>query len=97
MSGRLGRFGLTCAEGALYFLAIKPATDENKPRFTRLPVPPRSLVVALHDHVNALKNIALFVTGKGNDAFQAQDVRPVDLRELVDPGEKQVRIHRPAA
>jgi hypothetical protein len=57
---------------------------------------PVALVVALDDHVHALDHIALIVVRKRDDPLEPQDVRPVELGDLLDPGKELLRIDGPA-
>src|SRR5215831_8759191 len=59
--------------------------------FIRLPWP---LMVAVEDHVHALKREALVVALERQNALAAQNVRPFSLYEILHPGEELVRIER---
>src|SRR6516225_5875920 len=71
------------------------AADEDHAAFAFLARPPRTLVVAIENHVHALEHEALVVVLERQDALAAQNVRPLDLHELLHPGEKLVRVERP--
>src|SRR6516225_7379541 len=71
------------------------AADEDHAAFAFLARPPRTLVVAVENHVHALEHEALVVVLERQDALAAQNVRPLDLHELLHPGEKLVRVERP--
>lgn len=47
--------------------------------------------------MDALNDVTLPVAGKGDDAFEAQDVRAIGLGDLLDPGEETIRVHFTAA
>ncbi|ENN87451.1 hypothetical protein RHSP_28281 [Rhizobium freirei PRF 81] len=54
-------------------------------------------MIAFDDHVYALNDVALRVVLEGDDALEAQDVRALRLRDLLDPGEEAFGIHLAAA
>src|SRR5262252_4184391 len=70
------------------------AADEDDAAFAFLARLPRTLVVAVENHVHALKHEALGVVLERQDALAAQNVRPLDLHELLHPGEKLVGVER---
>src|SRR5262245_61916056 len=71
------------------------AADEDDAAFTLLARLPWALVVAVENHVHALEHEALVVVLERQDALAAQNVRPLDLHELLHPGEKLVGVERP--
>ena len=66
--------------------SLRPMKTRRLSRFSSLA--PGALVRALDDHVHALEHIAVRVAVHGENALQAQDVRALDLRHLLDPGEE---------
>src|SRR5262249_30308195 len=68
------------------------AADEDDAAFARLALLPRSLMIAIEDHVHALEYEAGVVALERQDAFAAQNVRSGGLHELLHPGEELVRI-----
>ncbi len=56
-----------------------------------------ALMIALDDHVHALDDITLRIVLEGDDALEAQDVRPLRLGDLLDPGEEALGVHLAAA
>src|SRR5262249_15166176 len=71
------------------------AADEDDAAFAFLARLPRALVVAIENHVHALEHEALIVVLERQDALAAQNVRPLDLHELLHPGKELVRVERP--
>jgi hypothetical protein len=59
--------------------------------FVRLPGP---LVIAVKDHVHALKDEALLVTFESKDAFAAQNVWAFLLHQILHPGKESVGVER---
>ena len=53
---------------------------------------PFALRIAVEDHVDALEDEAIRLVLEGQDAFRAQDVRPLALHQIVDPGHELVGI-----
>src|SRR5215470_4819984 len=70
------------------------AADEDDAAFAFLARLPRALVVAIENHVHALEHEALVIVLERQDALAAQNVRPLDLHELLHPGEKLVGVER---
>src|SRR6516225_4856321 len=70
------------------------AADEDDAAFAFLARLPRTLVVAVEDHVHALKHEALVVVLERQDALAAQNVRPLDLHELLHPRKELVGVER---
>src|SRR5215469_11968959 len=70
------------------------AADEDDAAFAFLARLPRALVVAIENHVHALEHEALVVVLERQDALAAQDVRPLDLHELLHPGKELVGVER---
>src|SRR5262245_40347780 len=68
--------------------------DENHPAGALLAVFPRTLMVAIEDHVHALQHEALVGVLERDDALTAQDVRAFLLHEVLHPGKELVRIER---
>src|SRR5215469_11835167 len=71
------------------------AADEDDAAFAFLARLPRALVVAIENHVHALEHEALVVVLERQDALAAQNVRPLDLHELLHPGKELVGVERP--
>src|SRR5690606_34228038 len=84
-------------EAFLDLLDVEVAADEDEAAFALLTVLPRTLVVALDDHVDALHDVAFLITLEGDDALEAQDVGTVGLGDLLDPREEPVGVHLAAA
>src|SRR5215471_17712820 len=70
------------------------AADEDDAAFAFLARLPRALVVAIENHVHALEHEALVVVLERQDALAAQNVRPLDLHELLHPGKELVGVER---
>src|SRR5215475_6512230 len=70
------------------------AADEDDAAFALLARLPRALVVAVENHVHALKHEALVVVLERQDALAAQNARPLRLHEVLHPGEEFVRVER---
>src|SRR5690242_5125128 len=91
--------GLTlCGDAALEAFADQVAwqiaADKNDAAVAFLVGLPRPLVVAVQNHVYALKNEALLVVLEGEDAFAAQNVRAFLLHQVLYPGKEFVWIER---
>src|SRR5215472_2218618 len=71
------------------------AADEDDAAFAFLARLPRALVVAIENHVHALEHEALVVVLERQDALAAQNVRSLDLHELLHPGKELVGVERP--
>ena len=71
------------------------ATNEHKPAFALFAVAPVALMVTVQHHVDALEGEALWVVLECQDAFGAKNVLALLGDEVLDPGEKLVRIERP--
>src|SRR5688572_6222360 len=79
----------SCRAGEKAFadrLFVQVAADEHDLRGVLLARLPLALHVAVQDHVNALEYEALRLVRERHNAFAAQDVRPLDLGEVRDPG-----------
>src|SRR5215475_139375 len=88
-----------CSSGAASealadFLFRQIASDKNDTAFARLVVLPRALVVAVEDHVHALKDKAVGVVLEGENAFGTQDVGAILGDQILDPGKEFVGIKR---
>src|SRR5215471_244768 len=88
-----------CSSGAASealadFLFRQIASDKNDTAFARLVVLPRALVVAVEDHVHALKNEAVGIVLEGENAFRTQDVGAILRDKILDPGKEFVGIKR---
>src|SRR5215475_9945269 len=70
------------------------AADEDDAALALLARLPRTLVVAVENHVHALKHEALVVVLERQDALAAQNARPLRLHEVLHPGEELVRVER---
>src|SRR5438132_14125231 len=70
------------------------AADEYDPAVPLLPVLPWPLVIAVEDHVHALKDEPLVIALERQDALAAQNVGSVPLHEILHPGEELVGIER---
>src|SRR5262252_5303546 len=70
------------------------AADEDDAAFAFLARLPRALVVAVENHVHALEHEALVIVLERQDALAAQNVRPLDLHELLHPGKELVGVER---
>src|SRR5215475_12799258 len=70
------------------------AADEDDAAFALLARLPRALVVAVENHVHALKHEALVVVLERQDALAAQNARPLGLHEVLHPGKELVRVER---
>src|SRR5215471_11431872 len=70
-------------------------TDEYDPAFALFAVAPVALMVAVQHHMDALEGKALRVVLECQDAFGAEDVLALLGDQVLDPGEKLVRIQRP--
>src|SRR5260370_37316313 len=68
--------------------------DENDAAEAWLVGAPVALVIAVQHHVHALEREALRIIDERQDALGAQDVRPLDLHEVLHPREELVRIER---
>src|ERR1700730_8846830 len=82
-------------EAGLDPLLRQGAADEYDPAFPLLPVLPWPLVIAVEDHVHALKDQPLIVALERQDALAAQDVGSVPLHQILHPGKELVGIERP--
>jgi hypothetical protein len=51
-------------------------------------------MIAIEDHVHALKNEPLRIILERENAFAAENVRPLLRNEVLNPGEKLIRIQR---
>ena len=74
---------------------VEVAPDEHDPAFALLDLAPRPLVVAVENHVHALEHEALRVVLERQDAFAAQDARPVLGDQVLHPREEPIGIERP--
>src|SRR5215813_3736042 len=70
------------------------AADEDDAAFALLARLPRALVVAVENHVHALEHEALVVVLERQDPLAAQNVRPLDLHELLHPRKELVGVER---
>src|SRR5215472_21749 len=70
------------------------AADEDDAAFAFLARLPRALVVAVENHVHALEHEALVIVLERKDALAAQNVRPLNLHELLHPGKELVGVER---
>src|SRR5207302_9824666 len=70
------------------------AADKNDATHTLFALSPGALVVAIQDHVHALKDEALVIILEGEDALAAHNARPLLLHQILHPREKLVGIER---
>src|SRR5579864_8766260 len=70
------------------------AADEDDAALAFLVLAPRALVIAIEDHVHALKDKALIVILEGEDALATQNARAFFLHQVLDPGEKLIGVER---
>src|SRR5262249_52270853 len=70
------------------------AADEDDAALALFILLPRPLMVAVEDHVHALKRKALVVILERENALAAQNIRPFSLHEILHPGEEFVGIER---
>src|SRR6478609_1020551 len=86
--------GNTALKAVADHLLRQFATDEDETAFARLAVFPLTLMIALEHHVHALEHVAVIVTGKGEDAFRAQDLLSLGGDEILQPRHEFGRIER---
>ena len=65
-------------------------TTRERRGLTSFPV---TLDIAVEDHVDTLEDEALGLVGEGDNPLAAQDVRPLNLGQLGNPGQEFLRIH----
>ena len=70
------------------------AANEDDPAVALFVRTPRALVIAIEDHVHALKNETLGVVLEQQYALAAQDIGTVFGDEILNPGKELVRIER---
>src|SRR3954452_23804620 len=70
------------------------AADEDEAALALLAGLPRTLVIAVENHVHALEHEAFVVVLEGEDALAAQNARPLLLHQVLHPGEELVRVER---
>ena len=70
------------------------AADEHDAADARLVRLPVALMVAVEDHVHALKHEALRVVLERQDALAAQNARTFTLNEVLNPREEAVGVER---
>jgi hypothetical protein len=75
-------------------LAGQVAADENHAAFALLILFPWSLMIAIEDHVHALKDEALIVILEGENSLATQNVRALFLHKILDPGKKLIGVER---
>src|SRR5579864_6649090 len=75
-------------------LARQVATDEDDAAFALLVFVPGPLVIAVENHMHALKHEALVVALERQDALAAQNVGPFLLHEVLNPGKEFIGIER---
>ena len=68
--------------------------DENDPARARLTVFPFPLMIAVKDHVHALKDETLLVILEVENALRAQNVLALGRHKVLHPGKELVRIER---
>ena len=88
---------LEMADLALELALFQIAADEDHAAGALLAVLPRALVIAVEDHVHALKHEALGVVLERQNALGAQDVRPVLGDEVLDTGAVAVQHEQAGA
>src|SRR5207249_8653223 len=72
----------------------KAAADEHQPGFPLLVRLPWTLMVTFDQHVDTLDDKTLVVVRHRDDALHPQDVGSERLRDILDPGDELLRIHR---
>src|SRR3974390_770805 len=72
------------------FLFGQIAADEHNPAVAFLISPHRPLVIAIKDHVHALKDESLRIVLEGKDPLAAQDTGSIVGDEILNPGKKFV-------
>src|SRR3569623_1756063 len=68
------------------------AADEDDAGEPLLALFPRTLMIAVEDHVHALEDEALWIVLERKDALAAQDVRAFLLHQLLHPRKELVRV-----
>src|SRR5262245_45553983 len=71
------------------------AADENDTTVPILVGAPRSLVIAIEDHMHALKHETLRIVLERENAFAAEDIRSVLGNQILNPGKELVGIEWP--
>lgn len=84
-------------EAVFQLLAVEIAADEDKAAFALFAFFPGALVITFDDHVNTLNDIAFRIVLERDDALEAQDLRTIGLRNLLDPREETIGVHFAAA
>src|SRR6185437_7256554 len=75
-------------------LARQVAADEDDAAVALLVLVPGPLVIAVQNHMHALKDETLVVALERENALAAQNVRPFLLHQLLDPRKELVGIER---
>ena len=70
------------------------APNKHNAAVTLLAFGPGPLMIAVEDHVHALKDKALVIVLERQNALGAQDVRPFGLHQVLHPGKELVGIER---
>src|SRR5690349_23835764 len=89
--------GLCCdaaLEAVADQLAWQVAANKNDAAVAFLVGLPRALMIAVQDHVHALKNEALLVVLERKNAFATQNVWAFLLHQVLHPGKEFVGIKR---
>ena len=87
-------FGVAALETFSDHLSWQVAADENDAAFALLIFFPWPLMIAIEEHMDALKDKTPIVILKGENALATQNVRSFFLHEILDPGEKPVGVER---
>src|SRR5579871_339026 len=75
-------------------LARQVAADEDDAAFALLVFVPGPLVIAVENHMHALKHEALVIALERQDALAAQNVGPFLLHQVLNPGKEFIWIER---
>ncbi len=70
------------------------AADEHDAALARLVLAPGALMVAVQDHMHALKHEPVRIVLERQDTLGAKDFRPLGRHEILHPGEELVGIER---
>src|SRR5690606_33064051 len=87
--------GEAAFEALPYLLFRQVAADEDDAAVALLHLLPRALVIAVEDHVHALEDEALGIVLERQNTLAAQNVRPLDRHQILNPREEPVGIERP--
>src|SRR5262249_30025623 len=68
--------------------------DENNPAVTVLVGTPRTLVIAVENHMDTLEHKPFGVVLERQDSLAAQNIGPFSRHQILDPGKELVGIQR---